>query len=281
MFCINLISEEEREISFIHENSISLIRHYIDKRFNNKKDIIISCSNEDNRCKVWNMPNWECLHSIYIRFYGELTSICFSSIEDNFFIYASTGNNNEPIKYYDYTFKKEKILNNSKNETYYIEIFKDFKNNKEYLISCNHSQVNSYDIEKKILYKSFKDFNRNVRHLCAILVRINETTKLIESDEEGMINIWAFQMSILLEKINVSKNPINEILLWKDNYLISSDYSNLNLINIEEGKIIKRIKCDNKNELYSIEKIVLPQEGENLLIQNKSNEQIYMVKEIN
>ena len=46
-------------------------------------------------------------------------------------------------------------------------------------------------------------------------------------------------MAILLEKINVSNNPINENLLWKEDYIVSSDSSNLNLINLKEGKIEK------------------------------------------
>ena len=87
-------------------------------------------------------------------------------------------------------------------------------------------------------------------------------------------------MALLLEKINVSNNPINEILLWKEDYIISSDSSNLNLINLKEGRIEKEFENNNKG-LFSIEKIILPRYGESLILQNKSDEQILISTLIN
>ena len=59
--CYNLIEENEEIISSIHEYQITLIKHFIDIRYNDKKDIIITCSFEDNKYKIWNMSNWECI----------------------------------------------------------------------------------------------------------------------------------------------------------------------------------------------------------------------------
>ena len=283
LVCYNLIEEKEEEISSIHENQITLIKHYIDIRYNDKKDIIITCSNEDNKCKIWDISNWECIFLVYIKFYGEISSLCFFPGVDDFFIFISSENEVDPIKYLDYNFRKEKDLNNSKKQTYYIDLFKELKNDKNeknYLISCNLSEVLAYSLESKQIYKIFKDFNRNVKHLYSIVYKFGETTKLIESDEEGLINIWSFHMALLLEKINVSNNPINEILLWKEDYIISSDSSNLNLINLKEGRIEKEFENNNKG-LFSIEKIILPKYGESLILQNKSDEQILISTLIN
>ena len=50
----------------------------------------------------------------YIKFYGEINSLSFFPKKDNFFIFISSENEIDPIKYSDYNFRKEKDLNKSK-----------------------------------------------------------------------------------------------------------------------------------------------------------------------
>ena len=269
----NLLDGKDKEISSAHENSISFIKHYLDTRFNDKKDIIISFSNSDKECKIWDINSLNCLSTININLSYEIESIALISKYDNIIVYVCSDLNGEPIKYYN-IFGKESNLINSYNQTYYIEIFKDFKNDKNYLISCNKSCVLAFDADKNELYKTYKDFNRNVKHLSAILYLEEDKTKLIEGDEEGLINIWSFHIPILYGKI-VLKEPLNEMILWDKNYLLVYESGNINIIGLNESKVIKTMEItDNKNELYSIQKIVLPKLGECLITQNKKNELI-------
>ena len=272
----NLIDGKEKEITTPHENAISFIKHYIDTRFNKEKDIIISCSNSDNKCKIWDLNNLNCMYVINIKFYYEIESIALKFKYDNIFLYACSNFIKEPIKYYD-IYGLEKILKNSHGETNFIETFKDIKNDKNYLISCNNSCVLAFDIDKNELYKSFKDFNKDVKHLSAILYFDEENnTKLIEGNEKGEINIWSFLSGILHGKI-ILKDPINEMLLWNQNYLFVYDSCNINVISIKESKIIKKMEISKyKSELFSLQKIELPDLGECLITQNKKNELIIL-----
>ena len=263
----NLINNEIKEINSAHMEYISFLKHYIDTRYKNQKDIIISASNLEGKFKIWDASTLECLYSILMKFKGEIKSISFSSNINNFYVYASSMSENEPIKSYNYL-GNEDFLKNSNYQTYYLEKYYDTKKNKEYIISCNYPYVTSYDLEKKDLYKSYKDYNRQVKHYFAIIFRHSDIAKLIESDEEGIISIWMFHIGTIMEKIKIGNSPINELLLWNENYILASDPENINIIDLDELKIIPFIE-DDKNGRCSIEKIEFEKDEEYLLIQSK------------
>ena len=50
------------EIKHAHNNNITYFNHYFDDI--NKRDLLISLSEEDNDLKLWNINNFECLLSI-------------------------------------------------------------------------------------------------------------------------------------------------------------------------------------------------------------------------
>ena len=52
-------NDEEKNIMNAHSNYISFLSHFTDIRFNKKKDIIVSLSYLDNKCKFWNIDNLE------------------------------------------------------------------------------------------------------------------------------------------------------------------------------------------------------------------------------
>jgi WD40 repeat protein len=68
---------------------ITNFRHYLDK--NNKRDLIMSISSNDNNLKVWNVNIFQCLVNIRnINKNGFLNSACF--LKDNNTIYVITSN---------------------------------------------------------------------------------------------------------------------------------------------------------------------------------------------
>ena len=60
IICYNLINQNViNEIKQSHDKSISNMKHYLDKI--NKRDIIMSISQDNNNMKLWNVNNWECI----------------------------------------------------------------------------------------------------------------------------------------------------------------------------------------------------------------------------
>ena len=96
---------------------------------------------------------------------------------------------------------------------------------------------------------------------------------MIEGDEQGYINIWIFSLGIQSERIKIGDNPIYELLLWDEDYLVISD-CDLSLFDFKKLGVTKIFKSDNKNEVYSLQNIILPKYGNCLVVQNKFNELI-------
>ena len=267
----DLIDEKRKEIQ-IQRSPISLIKHYIDYRNNTKKDIILIYSEKYDNCKILDLSTLKYIFSKDIKTYWTIQSFAFTSKFDNFYLYMCTDNKNDKIKYID-SFRKEKTLNYSEGESYYMEVFKDSINDKNYLICCNRSCVLAFDVERNELYKKFKDFDRNIKHLSAVLIQNKEVTNLIEGDEQGYINIWIFSMGIQSDRIKIGDNPIYEMLLWDQDNLAISD-CDLSLFDYKHLDVTKIFKNDNKKEVYSLQNIILPKYGNCLVVQNKLNELI-------
>lgn len=267
----DLINEERKEIQ-IEKSPISLIKHYIDNRNKEKKDIVLIYSEKYDNCKILDLSTWKFIFSKDIKTYWTIQSIAFTSKIDNFYLYMCTDNKNDTIRYID-SFRKEKSLNYSQGESYYMEVFKEPINEKNYLICCNRSCVLAFDAEKNELYKKFNDFDRNIKHISAILIQNKEVVNLIEGDEEGYINIWIFSMGIQSDRIKIGDNPIYEMILWAQDYLVISD-CDLSLFDYKHLDVNKIYENDNKNEVYSLQNIILPKYGNCLVVQNKLNELI-------
>jgi hypothetical protein len=267
----NLIDEERKEIQ-IQKSPISLIKHYIDNRNNEKKDIVLIYSEKHDNCKILDLSTWKCIFSKDIKTYWTIQSFAFTSKIDNFYLYMCTENEKDAIKYID-SFRKEKTLSYSEGQSYYMEVFKEQISDKNYLICCNRSCVLAFDVEKNELYKKFNDFSRNIKHLSAVLFLNKEVVNLIEGDEQGYINIWIFSLGIQSERIKIGDNPIYELLLWDEDNLVISD-CDLSLFDFKKLGVTKIFKSDNKNEVYSLQNIILPKYGNCLVVQNKFNELI-------
>ena len=89
IICYNLeINQIINEIKNHHFEYITNFRHFLDKE--NKRDLIMTTSLDDNNIRIWNVLNWECiLNLLNINTKGYLYSACFhfSRIEKCFIYY--------------------------------------------------------------------------------------------------------------------------------------------------------------------------------------------------
>jgi hypothetical protein len=272
----NLINNfVEIEIKKAHNEDITNLRHFYD-RINNT-DLILSISFLDNNLKVWDLDNWDCLLNINnINSIGNIKSACFLYDNNQNYIISSScsdNSNREPIKVFDLNGNKIKEINDSYDDTIFIDTYYDKNSSINYILTGNNCFVKSYNYnENKVYHKYFDE--KYYDHTCIIINNFEGIIKLIESSGNGYIRIWNFHSGELLNKIQASEAYLYCMCLWNNDYLfVGSREKAIILIEIKSGTIIKKLK-DNNKDVVTIKKINHPQHGECLITQGKYDEQI-------
>ena len=229
------------DIKKAHKERITNIKHYIDKVY--KRDLIIS-SSKDNNIKLWNIK-FECLFN-YEKLYdnGFIKSICFLNDKNQIYIISSNSSDTDnlnSIKIYDLNGNLMKELNDSQENTLFVDNYYDNKDNKLYIITGNEGSVISYDyIENKIYHKYCDSTQDCIQHYY-IIINFNENIlKLIESAEDGYIRIWDFHSAVLINKIKICDDTITCLLLWNNEYLFIGCYDyKIRIRELKKGKKVK------------------------------------------
>ena len=113
----DITNRKKNKIRNAHEDSINVVKHFIDQRFNKEMDIIVTVS--QNSCKISDINILNNFLNINLRIKGEISSICIFPNKNNMFLYISSKLKSEPIKYYD-SYNKEAKIEDSDGETNYI-----------------------------------------------------------------------------------------------------------------------------------------------------------------
>ena len=270
IICLNLINNQIiNDIKNAHKYIITNFRHFLDKI--NNRDLLLSISNDyynGNELKLWNINNWECLlniENIYKK--GKITSASFLSINnENYIITCNYVNKNtEPLKIIDFKGNKIKIINDSNENTYFIDIFYDRQLFKNFIITGNGGYIKSYDYNNNIIYRKYLDKDKDQGICFSFIIKIEKNIiKIISSYDNGNIRIWNFHNGNLLNKIKIG-GKLYGICLWNDEYLfIGSKNHSIKLININEEKVIKELN-NHYQEVCTIKKIFHPKYGECLI----------------
>ena len=264
----NIIDNKKlNEIKNAHNFYISSFTHHFD--IYNKRDLIISISARDNNIKLWDINNLECILNLKnINENGFLFSSCFLNDNNQNYIITSNYKNNkyygnpELIKIFDFNGKKIKEINNSCDDTFFIDNYYDNKINRNYIITGNINNVKSYDYKKNEIYQIYSDNDNDNNHRSIIIINNEELIKLIESSGTGNINIWNFHSGDLLNRIKViNENELYGICLWNNNYLLVGCNDNtIKIIELNNGTIIKEIYGHN-NKVITIKNINHPSYG--------------------
>ena len=269
IFSYDIVNNKKiNEVKDAHLKYITNFRHYLDKI--NKRDLILSISSYNNNLKIWNINNFECLVDIKnVNEKGSLCSACFLNENNQIFIVTSNallygGKNPEKLKVFDFEGNKIKEINNSNENTFFIDIYYDEELLTNFIMTCSNSYSKSYIYNKNELYKSYYDYSSPYN---IVINNKEDITELIESSTDGNIRIWNFHTGLLLKKIRVSFNGLSEICLWDNEYLfVGCDDNTIKIVEYNNGKIIKELK-GHSNKVISIKKINLPGYGECLFSQ--------------
>ena len=267
----NLIYNKKiNEIKNAHSGIISKFNYYLDKI--NKRDLVISITQNDNNIKLWNINNFECLYNFKnINNEGLLISACFLNELNNIYIISSNFLGDSPIKVFD--LKGNKIKEIKFSEINFIISYYDIKFSKNYLIINKYynSLLNDYNENK--IYHKYKDNNNNnnFSYNSIIINNKEEIIKLIMSNFKE-IRIWNFHSGELLNKINIGN--IYDICLWNNEYLLVGCTDKIiKIIELKKGEVIKNLKGHNKG-VITIKKIIHPKYGECFISQGYMNDGI-------
>jgi len=252
-----------------HNSKITDVRHFKDNK--KKIDLILSTS-LNSQIKLWNFRKGQCIlniENIYNKWNSIYTySSCFLYYKN--FIYIATSNfarHSGPIKVFDLNGKLIKELNKSNKETIYIESYYDNKISTNYILACNKGHIKSYDFKNNKLFQTYyiDDYDESL-YEDFTFNNTGEITKLIGSNWTYFIAIWDFNTGELLDKyvIYEYKYPVYGICLLNDEILIAGVNKNLNIININQKKIIKMLN-GHETDPTIIEKIIHPKFGNCLL----------------
>ncbi len=271
------------EIKHAHNDYITNLRYYFDKE--NKRDLLISLSEDDNNLKLWNINNLECLLNIIkVNKYGWLSSAYF--LNDNNNNYIITNNKKEDsntiienIKIFDFNGNVIKRINNSNYSTIFIDTYYDNNLSKIFIITGNEGFNQSYDYNENKQYFKYCDNPKEInRHMCLRIDDTEKIIKMIESSCAGVIRIWDFHSAKLLNKIDINNEWLYSICLWNEEYLfVGCKDSSIKLIKLSESKIIKNL-TGHTNKVLTIKKIKLPKYGECLISQDADYSQIKLWK---
>ena len=111
----------------------------------------------------------------------------------------------------------------------------------------------------------------------AIQSRNNSMIKLISASMDGIIRIWDFHSSKLLQKFTISNNSLYSFCIHNEKEIFISSNNNIILLNIQTGKIIKKISGFN-NWICCIKLIEHMKYGKCIISQGIKNEQVKLWK---
>ena len=263
-----------RKINIIrnaHNNSITNFRHCFEEL--EKRDLIMSVSCEDNNIKIWNFYNWDCILNLDdFNKNGNIYSSCF--LKENNQIYIVTSNcgvytngnpNNEPIKIFDLKGNKIKEINNSNDNTTFIDIYYDDKNKKKYILTGNRGYNKSYNYDENNIYNIYYD-KKNYENYSLVINYRNDIVELINSGCHGYTHIWNFDTGNLIQIFDLGLSGAYGLCLWNNNLL----YVGCNTIQIKIIKLNENSISDTSghmNVTSTLKKITLPKYGQCLIEQ--------------
>ena len=237
----------------------------------------MSISSDNNNIKLWNLKNYECLYNYNnINENGYLYSACFLNDNNNNYIITTNcawKGISEPIKFFDFNGNKIKEMNNSKEKTYFVDVFYDQNSSINYLITGHQGHVKSYNCKTNNIYRRYSDYD-NKDHDCIIVNNYNETIILIETGDDGYIRIWNFYSAKLMHKIKDCDCDLYGMCLWDNDYLFyGCEEKVIKILDLKKGKIIKTLK-GHKNWVITMGKINHPNYGECLVSQDSGKGKI-------
>ena len=203
------------------------------------------------------------------------------------------GTNVIVIKYYLKDNKEEYLLTCDKNKLVIIWDIQNFYN-KKYIIQTKYSDnicdalllfnifnndyilLSNYSKDEYSKLYEFKETYANLtmnpdsgHYYCGYLY--NNNYLCVSDYNNKYIRIWDLVNKVIYKQINYESSCAYEIIPWNINYAIVGCDHFYVVINITEGKMVKKIDLKDCGEIRGIKKIKLGQLGESLICADSKN----------
>ena len=247
-----------------HTTNVIGIRYYIK---DNKEEYLLSWDT-NKLVIVWDIQNYyNKKYTIQTKFSGHIfDALLLFNIFNNNYILLSNSGQNEYSKLYEFKENTQFVRNiyGTNDHTTYFMIPWLYQN-KYYIIECSNSKIS---INNLLLDESYANLNLDPEgyHYCGYLYQDNYLCVCDYSNNS--IRIWDLVKKVIYKQINYQSSCAYELIPWNNNFSIVGSDNCFVVINIEEGKMVKKV--DLKGEIRGIKKIKLGQLGE-CLISSDSN----------
>ena len=254
-----------KTIQRAHNQTIFSCRHY--PHIKNRIDYLIT-SSYDRTVKIWDLKTFAYIVNIsnaHSGYYIYSVSVLCDEKDDTNYVITSAPN--EYMKIWDFSGKYIRNVGQNDESTYFIDVYYDSREKKNYILNANSVDVKSYTFKNGELYHKYKGMPQTW-HMSAVVNETKTQQILIESDGNGYIRMWDFHSGNLIKSITSSPTlNLRGICLWNDEFLFAAgnDYQ-VKLYDLIQGKFVKSLK-GHTSTVCSIEKVVHPKYGECLISQ--------------
>jgi len=224
-----------------HKAGTNVIRYYIK---DNKEEYIISCD-KNNLVIIWDIENnFNKKYTIQIKDFGAIwDSLLLFNIFNKNYILISSWNKDEYTKLYEFKDNTPFIKNiygtNENNTAFMIPwLYK----NKYYIIECCYCKISINNLLNDEFYANLI-MNPEGKHCCGYIY--NDNYLCVSDLDYSYIRIWDLVNKEMYKQINYDGKKGREILPWNNKYVIIAFEGGFHIIDIEEGKLVKKMKLDN------------------------------------
>ena len=140
-----------------------------------------------------------------------------------------------------------------------------FYQNKYYLIECSNYKIYINNMFEDENYANLS-MDPEGRHYCGYLY--NGNYLCVSDYDRKFVRIWDLVNKVIYKQINydgTSNTCSYEIIPWNINYTIFGCDCSFVIMNITDGKMIKKIDVKDSSEIRSMKKIKIGQIGECLI----------------
>ena len=257
-----------------HNANTIVIRYYSK---DNKEEYLLS-SDINKLVIIWDIQNfYNKKYTIQAQYSSDIyDALLLFNVFNKDYILLSNSASNEYSKLYEFKENTPFVKNihgTNDHSTYFMIPW--FYNNKYYLIECSDNKIYINNIFEDENYANLS-MDPEGSHYCGYLY--NNNFLCVSDYSQKFIRIWDLAKKVIYKQINddTSNGCSYEIIPWNVNYSIYGCDSYFVIININDGKMVKKIDNSNLGEIRGIKKIKMGQLGECLICSGSSGNSIQL-----
>ena len=254
-----------------HKAKVSVIKYFISKSDN--QEYLLSCD-ENKLVIIWNLFNYNTILKINTNMEGYIWD-AYALLYVNGLSYFIIPSNSDKECTRVYIFNNYNLYNNNN----YNEIFGTLHNktnfvipwnynNNNYLIECCYSKISINNIFQNENYATLTQKPEG-QHCCGYIYK--EKYLLVTDYNNNFLRIWNLFTKSFVKEITFGGSYCYGVIPWNNDYSIMACSDGLIIIDINKGKMIKKIINQKAFNLCGLQKINSLYYGESIICSNSNN----------